>query len=64
LLSHIIYLFKFSKDEKNEQEYTGDGSVDHKQRPALKANTGNWRACPFILGIFFIFYFNPHLHMF
>ncbi|KAE9601013.1 putative proton-dependent oligopeptide transporter family, major facilitator superfamily [Lupinus albus] len=36
-------------DEKNKQ-YTGDGSVDFKGRPVLKKNTGNWRACPFILG--------------
>lgn len=30
--------------------YTGDGSVDIKGRPVLRRNTGNWRACPFILG--------------
>ncbi|KAJ0494649.1 putative proton-dependent oligopeptide transporter family, PTR2 family proton/oligopeptide symporter [Helianthus annuus] len=30
--------------------YTGDGSVDVKGRRVLKSNTGNWRACPFILG--------------
>ncbi|GER28734.1 major facilitator superfamily protein [Striga asiatica] len=30
--------------------YTGDGSVDIKGNPVLKRNTGNWRACPFILG--------------
>ncbi|XP_076908832.1 protein NRT1/ PTR FAMILY 8.3-like [Bidens hawaiensis] len=30
--------------------YTGDGSVDIKGRRVLKSNTGNWRACPFILG--------------
>ncbi|KAL2557693.1 Protein NRT1/PTR FAMILY 8.3 [Forsythia ovata] len=30
--------------------YTGDGSVDVKGNPVLKRNTGNWRACPFILG--------------
>ncbi|KAL6566285.1 hypothetical protein OROGR_001900 [Orobanche gracilis] len=30
--------------------YTGDGSVDTKGNPVLKSNTGNWRACPFILG--------------
>lgn len=35
--------------EKNE-EYTGDGSVDLKGNPVLKSKTGNWRACPFILG--------------
>ncbi|XP_059649771.1 protein NRT1/ PTR FAMILY 8.3-like isoform X2 [Cornus florida] len=37
---------------KNENNglYTGDGSVDIKGKPVLKSNTGNWRACPFILG--------------
>lgn len=30
--------------------YTGDGSVDVKGKPVLKQNTGNWKACPFILG--------------
>ncbi|XP_043695857.1 protein NRT1/ PTR FAMILY 8.3-like isoform X2 [Telopea speciosissima] len=30
--------------------YTGDGSVDVNGKPVLKQNTGNWRACPFILG--------------
>ncbi|KAA8532388.1 hypothetical protein F0562_032357 [Nyssa sinensis] len=30
--------------------YTGDGSVDIKGKPVLKSKTGNWRACPFILG--------------
>ncbi|CAN6727951.1 unnamed protein product [Malus baccata var. baccata] len=30
--------------------YTGDGSVDIKGNRVLKQNTGNWRACPFILG--------------
>ncbi|KAA8529914.1 hypothetical protein F0562_034482 [Nyssa sinensis] len=30
--------------------YTGDGSVDLKGKPVLKSSTGNWRACPFILG--------------
>ncbi|KAF3964513.1 hypothetical protein CMV_011202 [Castanea mollissima] len=32
------------------REYTGDGSVDFHGKPVLKQNTGNWRACPFILG--------------
>lgn len=37
------------KDEHSKL-YTGDGSVDIKGNPVLKENTGNWRACPFILG--------------
>ncbi|KAJ3672843.1 hypothetical protein LUZ60_006217 [Juncus effusus] len=31
-------------------EFTGDGSVDVKGDPVKKAGTGNWKACPFILG--------------
>ncbi|KAJ4973361.1 hypothetical protein NE237_006535 [Protea cynaroides] len=31
-------------------QYTGDGSVDINGKPVLKQNTGNWRACLFILG--------------
>ncbi|XP_072972656.1 protein NRT1/ PTR FAMILY 8.3-like isoform X1 [Typha angustifolia] len=34
----------------NKGPYTGDGSVDIHGNPVLKENTGNWRACPFILG--------------
>lgn len=44
------------KDEESRQ-YTGDGSVDFKGRPVLKLNTGNWKACPFILGNFFLFFY-------
>ncbi|CAN1256818.1 Protein NRT1/ PTR FAMILY 8.3 [Linum perenne] len=42
----------FSHDNQDEREelYTGDGSVDINGRPVLKQNTGNWKACPFILG--------------
>ncbi|KAM0839567.1 hypothetical protein ACQ4PT_060236 [Festuca glaucescens] len=29
--------------------YTQDGTVDSKGNPAVKKNTGNWRACPYIL---------------
>ncbi|KAL0296520.1 UNVERIFIED_CONTAM: protein NRT1/ PTR FAMILY 8.3 [Sesamum radiatum] len=39
-----------SGNESNDGLYTGDGSVDIKGNPVLKSNTGNWRACPFILG--------------
>lgn len=37
-------------ENENSGLYTGDGSVDIKGMPVLKSNTGNWRACPFILG--------------
>ncbi|CAK8578264.1 unnamed protein product [Lathyrus sativus] len=39
----------FLQDERSKQ-HTGDGSVDFRWKPAIKHNTGNWRACPFILG--------------
>nr|KYP61281.1 Peptide transporter PTR2 [Cajanus cajan] len=45
----LFILLLFLKDEERER-YTGDGSVDFKGRPVLKKGTGNWRACPFILG--------------
>lgn len=37
-------------ENEKDDRYTGDGSVDIKGNPVLKHNTGNWRACPFILG--------------
>lgn len=36
--------------ENEKGPYTGDGSVDIHGNPVLKDGTGNWRACPFILG--------------
>lgn len=38
--------------------YSGDGSVDINGKPVLKQNTGNWKACFFILGalLFSVFY--------
>ncbi|XP_059447056.1 protein NRT1/ PTR FAMILY 8.3-like [Corylus avellana] len=37
-------------ENESSSQYTGDGSVDFHGKPVLKQNTGNWRACPFILG--------------
>lgn len=37
-------------EDGREGLYTGDGSVDIDGNPCLKDRTGNWRACPFILG--------------
>ncbi|KAG2707651.1 hypothetical protein I3760_05G157300 [Carya illinoinensis] len=37
------------QNERSSQ-HTGDGSVNFHGKPVLKQNTGNWRACPFILG--------------
>lgn len=46
LESKFIYIGiqEFRKD------YTGDGSVNIKGLPILKHETGNWKACSFILG--------------
>ncbi|KAE8791106.1 hypothetical protein D1007_34549 [Hordeum vulgare] len=33
--------------------HTNDGTVDVNGQPALKASTGNWRACFFVLGVQF-----------
>lgn len=60
----VIWLFiLFLKDERGQQhtfledergeQHTGDGSVDFKGRPSIKHKTGNWKACPFILGMHF-----------
>ncbi|KAM3346527.1 hypothetical protein ACQJBY_020847 [Aegilops geniculata] len=35
--------------ESADMIYTQDGTVDIKGNPAVKGNTGNWRACPYIL---------------
>lgn len=34
-----------------EDNYTKDGTTDIHGNPADKRNTGNWRTCPYILGI-------------
>ncbi|XP_057772446.1 protein NRT1/ PTR FAMILY 8.1-like [Salvia miltiorrhiza] len=33
-----------------DDNYTKDGTVDYKGKPANRKITGTWRACPFILG--------------
>ncbi|XP_042511884.1 protein NRT1/ PTR FAMILY 8.1-like [Macadamia integrifolia] len=33
-----------------EDIYAKDGTVDYRKRPAIKKETGTWKACPFILG--------------
>ncbi|RWW23686.1 hypothetical protein GW17_00012063 [Ensete ventricosum] len=38
--------------EEGEEDivYTKDGTTDLHGNPAIKKDTGNWRACPYILG--------------
>ncbi|XP_019186891.1 PREDICTED: protein NRT1/ PTR FAMILY 8.4-like [Ipomoea nil] len=45
LLEHHLLL----PQTQNCKIYAGDASVDIKGNPVLKANTGTWKACPFIL---------------
>ncbi|XP_008785424.1 protein NRT1/ PTR FAMILY 8.1 [Phoenix dactylifera] len=35
--------------EAAEDKYTKDGTTDIRGNPAVKKDTGNWRACPYIL---------------
>jgi hypothetical protein len=49
----VICLFILILKEERSEQYTGDVSVDFTGKPAIKHNTGNWRACPFILGMLF-----------
>ncbi|KAJ3685177.1 hypothetical protein LUZ61_014341 [Rhynchospora tenuis] len=39
-----------AEHEEFRKDYTGDGTVNLKGLPILKHETGNWRACFFILG--------------
>ncbi|KAE9450817.1 hypothetical protein C3L33_17282, partial [Rhododendron williamsianum] len=53
LLSYLNFCFLpyyWCFQNKSNGQYTGDGSVDINGQPVLKSKTGNWRACPFILG--------------
>lgn len=36
-----------------EDIYTKDGTTDFRSNPAVKKETGTWKACPYILGIAF-----------
>ncbi|XP_042511877.1 protein NRT1/ PTR FAMILY 8.1-like isoform X2 [Macadamia integrifolia] len=35
---------------EEEGIYTKDGTVDYRNRPAIKKETGTWKTCPYILG--------------
>ncbi|KAM7522101.1 hypothetical protein LguiA_012003 [Lonicera macranthoides] len=38
------------ESQKEDDNYTKDGTVDYRNKPANKKTTGTWKACPFILG--------------
>ncbi|EYU41851.1 hypothetical protein ABFS82_10G020300 [Erythranthe guttata] len=38
----------FCNDEVDK--YTNDGTTDYRNNPAIKQETGTWKACPYILG--------------
>ncbi|KAL8039223.1 hypothetical protein ABFX02_10G021000 [Erythranthe guttata] len=39
---------EFCNDEVDK--YTNDGTTDYRNNPAIKQETGTWKACPYILG--------------
>lgn len=43
------------ESQKEDDNYTKDGTVDYRNKPANKKTTGTWKACPFILGTFVTF---------
>ncbi|XP_057816586.1 protein NRT1/ PTR FAMILY 8.1 isoform X1 [Cryptomeria japonica] len=47
-----IGCFSTSKTSRvySDDDYTQDGSMDLHGNPSVKSKTGNWKACPFILG--------------
>ncbi|XP_057417831.1 protein NRT1/ PTR FAMILY 8.3-like [Lotus japonicus] len=49
-VNELLFLEEPLLQDEGDSQYTGDGSVDIRGRPVLKQNTGNWKACPFILG--------------
>jgi len=50
-ISLCMIVYFTVKDDEGSEQFTGDGSVNFRREPALKKGTGNWRACPFILGM-------------
>lgn len=38
---------------EDDNKFVKDGTVDYKNNPAIKNQTGTWRACPYILGTVF-----------
>lgn len=53
--------------EDTTDKYTRDGTTDIKGNPAIKKDTGKWRACPYILGTnlkFSLTYPNCHILLF
>ncbi|XAR61065.1 hypothetical protein NMG60_11034665 [Bertholletia excelsa] len=41
---------KKEEEQRLNEEYTQDGTVDLKGKPVLRSKTGRWRACSFIVG--------------
>jgi hypothetical protein len=44
------YALSPSMEEEQEHIYTKDGTTDFRNKPAIKKETGTWKACPYILG--------------
>lgn len=63
----MLYLIKFKLEGENHQTvswltrqeamraeediHINDGTIDFGNKPAVKKETGTWKACPYILGI-------------
>lgn len=41
--------------EAEQDIYTKDGTVDYRNKPAIKKETGTWKACPYILGTYCLY---------
>lgn len=41
------------EEEKGAADYTEDGTLDLKGRPVLRSKSGRWKACSFIVGIYY-----------
>lgn len=37
-------------EEKGQEVYSQDGTVNLQGKPVLRSNTGGWKACSFIIG--------------
>lgn len=45
------------KEEKGQDDYTQDGTVDLRGNPIRRSKRGGWTACSFVVGIFLNFSF-------
>jgi hypothetical protein len=51
-------------DEKRQDDYTQDGTVNLQGKPVLRSKTGGWKACSFIIGKITFKYFETKIVLF